>query len=461
MSLYDLIIRNGTLATAGGAVDADLAIVDGRIVAIAPELAGAARTTIDAAGLHVLPGVIDAHVHFNEPGRADWEGIACGTRALAAGGTTAFFDMPLNAHPPTLDAASFDMKLAAMRASALVDFALWGGLTPDNLDQLDELAARGVIGFKAFMSNSGIDDFRAADDLTLYEGMRRAARLGRIVAVHAESDALTGALARRAVAQGRVSARDYLESRPVLAELEAITRAILFAGDTGCALHIVHVSSGRGVALVAEARARGVDVSCETCAHYLALTGDDLERLGAVAKCAPPLRAADEQAALWQQLLDGSLPMVTSDHSPSPPALKGLANGQAETTQDFFSAWGGISGCQSLLAVLLSEGYTRRRLPLATIVSATSHYVARRFGLAPHKGQLAVGADADLALVDLVQPYVLRADDLFYRHRHSPYVGRSFCGRVRQTLLRGTPVFQDGRIVATTPAGRLLVPSGV
>jgi allantoinase len=138
-----------------------------------------------------------------------------------------------------------------------------------------------------------------------------------------------------------------------------------------------------------------------------------------------------------------------------------LANGQAETTQDFFSAWGGISGCQSLLAVLLSEGYTRRRLPLATIVSATSHYVAQRFGLAPHKGQLAVGADADLALVDLVQPYVLRADDLFYRHRHSPYVGRSFCGRVRQTLLSGTPVFQDGRIVATTPAGRLLAPSGV
>ncbi|HNP72629.1 MAG TPA: amidohydrolase family protein, partial [Kouleothrix sp.] len=250
--------------------------------------------------------------------------------------------------------------------------------------------------------------------------------------------------------EGRVGVRDYLASRPVVAELEAIGRAILYAGETGCALHIVHVSSGRGVALVAEARARGVDVSCETCAHYLALTDEDAERIGALAKCAPPLRGRDEQAALWQQLLDGTLPMVTSDHSPAPASMK--------TGDDFFKIWGGISGCQSLLAVLLTEGHARRRLPLATVAASTAGYVAQRFGLAPRKGRIAEGADADLALVDMRQRYRLDAADLQYRHRHSPYVGREFHGRVVRTLLRGATIFRDGRAVAAKPAGQLLTP---
>jgi allantoinase len=467
--MYDLIIRNGTLVTTSTVQQADVAISDEQIAAVGPEITGTSRAEIDAAGLHVFPGVIDAHVHFNEPGRAEWEGFATGTRALAAGGATAFFEMPLNAHPPTLDAASFDAKLAAARAASLVDFALWGGLTPDNLENLDELAERGAIGFKAFMSNSGIDDFRAADDLTLYEGMARAAKLGRIVAVHAESDQITDGLSRRAVAEGRVSARDYLQSRPVVAELEAIARAILFAEETGCALHVVHVSTGRGVALVAAARARGVDVSCETCPHYLALTEDDLETLGAVAKCAPPLRPASEQAALWQHLLDGTLPLVASDHSPSPPEMKGLAptNDQRPMTNDegflvvgrpsFFEVWGGISGCQSTLQLLLAEGYARRKLPLRTIAAVTSEFVARRFELAPQKGRVAVGADADLVLVDLDRAFTLRAEDLLYRHRHSPYIGRALRGRITRTILRGSTVFLDGRVVSE-PIGRLITP---
>ncbi len=198
MSLYDMLVRKGTLVTTSGIVQADIGIEDGRLVAVAPGLKGDGREEIDAAGLHIFPGSIDAHVHFNEPGRTHWEGFASGTEALAAGGATSFFDMPLNAHPPTLDAASFDLKVQAAQASALVDFGLWGGLVPGNLDRLDELAERGVIGFKAFMSNSGIDDFQAVDDLTLYEGMARAAKLGRIVAVHAENDTITSALAQRA-----------------------------------------------------------------------------------------------------------------------------------------------------------------------------------------------------------------------------------------------------------------------
>ncbi|HZR43493.1 MAG TPA: amidohydrolase family protein, partial [Ktedonobacteraceae bacterium] len=268
MSLYDLIVRNGTLVMPASLSSADLAVADGRIVAIGQQLAGTSKEEIAADDLHIFPGVIDAHVHFNEPGRTEWEGFATGTRALAAGGTTTFFDMPLNAHPPTLDAASFDLKLAAARASSLADFALWGGLVPGNLDSLDELAARGVIGFKAFMSNSGISDFSSVDDLTLYEGMARAARLGRIVALHAENDQITGALAQRALAQGRKGIRDYLASRPVIAELEAIERAITFAAETSCALHIVHVSCGRGIQLIKAAQERGINVSCETCPHY-------------------------------------------------------------------------------------------------------------------------------------------------------------------------------------------------
>ena len=478
MALYDLIIRNGTLVADDGVAPADIAIADQQIAAIGPALEGTSAAEIDATGLQIFPGLIDAHVHFNEPGRTEWEGFVSGTRALAAGGATAFFDMPLNAHPPTLDVASFDQKLAAAQPAALVDFGLWGGLTPQNLDRLDELAERGVIGFKAFMSNSGIDDFQAADDSTLYDGMACAARLGRIVAVHAENDQITGRLARRAIAEGRTGARDYLRSRPAVAELEAISRAILFAGETGCKLHIVHVSTGRGVSRVAEARARGVDVSCETCPHYLVLDEDDLAELGAVAKCAPPLRPTDEQAQLWQHLLAGTLPMVASDHSPSPPSMKGISDKEtgrqgdeerrrlreAETqnselkTQNFFKVWGGISGCQSTLQLLLTDGYARRGLPLETIAAVTSEFVARRFGLAPRKGRLAVGADADLALVDLGHSATLHPSDLLYRHRISPYVGRTLRGRIARTLVRGTTVYLDGRIVSP-PIGRLLTPA--
>src|SRR6266516_5201513 len=186
MSLYDLIVRNGTLVTPEGVSPSDLAIYGRQIVAIAPDLVGKGREEIDARGMHLFPGIIDAHVHFNEPGRTHWEGFATGTRALAAGGTTSFFDMPLNSSPPTLDAASFDLKCRAAQAHALVDFALWGGIVPGNREQLDELAGRGVIVYKAFMSNSGIEDFASVDDVTLYEGMQRASRLGRIVALHAE-----------------------------------------------------------------------------------------------------------------------------------------------------------------------------------------------------------------------------------------------------------------------------------
>ena len=426
---FDALIRGAVVAGTGAPTRLDIGVVDGLIAAIGPELAGPATEEIDAAGLYLLPGVIDGHVHMNEPGRADWEGFQTGTRALAAGGATAAIDMPLNAHPPTVTGVAFDEKRRCVERSALVDIALWGGLVPGGIDAMDELADRGVVGFKAFMCSSGMDDFPGVDDLTLYEGMCRAASLGLPVAVHAESEAITAGLAQRARAEGRTAIRDFLSSRPAVAELQAIARAIELTHESGCSTHVVHVSTGRGVALVAAARERGVDVTCETCPHYLVLTDEDAEALGHVAKCAPPLRPREESEALWHALADGTLPMVASDHSPAPWALK--------SGDDAFAAWGGISGAQTMLPLLLSEGAGARGLSLELIAAATSGYVARRFRLAG-KGSVEPGADADLVLVDLGVSERLSADDLQYRHRHSPFLGRN-ARRARGAHTRARP----------------------
>ena len=438
MSNFDVIIRGAHVVTAEKVARADIGLAGEKIAAIEQEISGQAREIIDASGLHVFPGLIDAHVHFNEPGRADWEGIATGSNAVAAGGGTLFFDMPLNAHPPTLDAASFELKRAAAAQSSRVDFALWGGLTPANLDRMEELADSGVIGFKAFMCNSGIDDFLFADEATLRAGMKRAAALNLPVAVHAESEAMTSRLARGS------TARDFMEARPIEAELEAISRALELAGETGCSLHVVHVSCAAGVRLISEARARGVDATCETCPHYLVLTDEDVERLGPIAKCAPPLRSAREQEALWLELLAGRILTVGSDHSPSPPAMKEGA--------DFFQVWGGISGAQHLLPLLLS-----READLSLLARVTSANVARRFQLPSAKGKLAVGGDADLALVKLGDDVEIKAGELFYRHRQSPYVGRRVRASVQRTILRGQTIYQAGRIMGE-PKGRLVRP---
>lgn len=448
MSTYDLIVRGGTIVLPDGMQAVDLAVADGMIAAIEPDLEGPATEEVDANDLHVLPGAIDAHAHFNEPGRTHWEGFTTGSRALAAGGMTAFIEMPLNAYPPTNDAQSFDEKLALTQASSVVDFAFYGGLVPGNLEHLEELAERGVSGFKAFMSTTGTIDFQPADDLTLYEGMAKAAELGLPVLVHAENKGITDELGRQKVGTLRTTMRDYLDSRPVVAELEAIQRAILFSEETGCSLHVVHVSTGRGVALVAAARERGVDVTCETCAHYLVLTEEDAEALGAVAKCAPPLRPQGDLESLWEQIQEGNIEFITSDHSPCPPDMK--------AGDDMFRAWGGIAGCQSLLNVMLDEGHLGRGLALGEIAALLSGNVADRFGFS-EKSRLEVGADADLTLVDLEAFSTLHREDLEYRHKMSPYVGRAFTGKVVRTVVRGTTVFHEGAF-ASEPVGKLIRP---
>lgn len=461
MSDFDFIVRNGSVITPEGVGVMDVAMAEGRIAASGKNLSGSARAEMDAAGMHLFPGVIDSHVHFNEPGRTEWEGIATGSQALAAGGGTLFFDMPLNAHPPTCDVASFDLKAAAAGAQSLTDFALWGGLVPENLEQLERLAERGVIGFKAFMSNSGIEDFSRADHATLRKGMKRVASVGRLVAVHAESESMTQKLSGEKIMRGQTSIHDYLSSRPIEAELEAIRNAIDIAGDVRCKLHVVHVSSAEGVAIIAEAKKRGADVSCETCPHYLVLTENDVLKLGAVAKCAPPLRPARERDALWERVLAGEVMTIGSDHSPSPPEMKKDTN--------FFKVWGGISGVQHLLPLMAGSPEARERLgaqageptppskALSFVSQLTSFNVAERFGLPKNKGRIEVGADADLALVDFREKTVVRAEELFYRHKQSPYLGRTLTGRVVQTILRGQTIFKRGQITGRR-RGQLVKP---
>lgn len=430
----DLLVRSGTVVTGSGVAVADIAVSEGRITEVGPHLDATAAEVIDARGLHVFPGGVDSHVHFNEPGRTQWETIANGSAALAAGGFTSFVDMPLNSLPVTTSAAAFDAKLAAMERSSRVDFGLWGGLVPGNLDQLRPMVERGAAGFKAFMCPSGIDEFPACDEQVLREGMERIAQLGSILLVHAEDPNLL-------TDPGGPTPRDFLRARPAEAEVRAIERAIELAQKTRCALHVVHVSTARGAELIHDARAAGAHVTGETCPHYLLYTEADLERMGGQAKCAPPFRTEADRDALWRMLADGRLPMVVSDHSPSTRDLKQAA--------DFSQVWGGISGCQSTRQLLLAED----RLGVAVIAAATATNVARRFGLA-RKGEIAPGFDADLWLVDLSWHGAVRAEDLLYRNPFSAHEGRPIRGRTVHTLVRGRAV-RPGE----TPAGRF-IPGG-
>jgi allantoinase len=444
---YDLLIRGATLVGAHATHQKNIAITGGKIAAIGEDINGPARMTMDAENKFILPGYIDAHVHLNEPGREHWEGFVTGSAALAAGGCTCFVDMPLNS-TPVIDAATFGAKAAALEKHSRLDGALWGALTPLNLDTMKELAGCGVVGFKAFMSNSGMTDFPHSDYATLREGMKRAAALRLPVAVHAESDALTSRLAQEAQARGATGIRDYLDSRPIEAELEAIGVALGLAREAGCSLHVVHVSSAAGLQMIAQARGSGLSVTAETCPHYLLFDESDVFRLGASAKCAPPLRSAAEKERLWEALQTGWVDTIGSDHSPAPPDMKTSAN--------FFKVWGGIAGAQHNFPLFFEEAVLRRKLDPSLVVRLTALQVAERFRL-PNKGDLRVGWDADLVLLDPDSPHEISADDLLTRHQVSAYAGRSTSVRVAATIAGGQivhgphAVARPARILRPTP----------
>lgn len=422
MADADFIIRGAQVCLPDRTEITDVAVADGRICAVGRDVT--VEEEVDAAGLFLLPGAIDAHVHYNEPGRADWEGWSTGSLASAAGGASCVAEMPLNASPPTLDAASFEAKRLVAAEKSAVDFALWGGLTPKNLDRLEELAACGVIGFKAFMSSSGMDDFLRSDAKTLRDGMARAAALGLPVAVHAEDEEIVAAGAALAQDEGRTGMGDYLHSRPITAEVAAIRLACELAGETGCRLHVVHVSSGEGLTAIGEARSRGVDVSAETCPHYLLFNEDDAVRIGVDAKCAPPLRREAVRADLLMRLRAGEVDTLGTDHSPCPPAMK--------EGGDFFQVWGGIAGAGQFLPALCAADVAP---PLIALL--TARRVASRFGLADRKGAIAEGLDADLVLVDLNEAWTCQAESLVTRHKSSLYTGCRFPATVRRVWVRG------------------------
>lgn len=406
MSDFDLIIRGGSVVLPGGERLLDVGVKDGRIAALEPAVFGSTAADLDATGFHLLPGIVDAGVRLGGDGGP--ESIREGTAALAAGGVGTCLE--LTEGPGVRDRASFEARRAAGEAHSRVDFALWGALTADNLGELESLAECGVIGFHADMAGPG-----AIDDGALLEGMCRASELKQIVSVRAESGAITAHFARAAAAAGRVGMRDYFDSHPVIAELEAVQRAILLAWEADCAVHFPQVSTGRAVELIAGAKAQGLNVSCSTSPHYLLLSEEDAERLGDAARCVPPLRGRAEVDALWARLAAGEIDFLVSGDG---PAGAGIAGGQ--------SAWG------LLLGEALGE---ERPIPLARLADLLATSAARRFRIHPRKGELAIGADADLAILNL------RAEET---GGTDLYAGRKRSGRVLRTLRRGKSVYNGG-----------------
>ena len=434
----DLVIRGGTVILPTGQRPADIAVTNGTISAIGSEVRDGGET-IDARGLVVLPGVVDPHVHFNEPGRESWEGWEAGTRGAARGGVTTVLEMPLNAHPPTTTATAFDDKVAIASKKAIVDFGLWGGLVPENLADLESLHQRGVIGFKAFMSHSGIDDFHRVPEGILAIGLKITARLNALVGVHAESQEVID----RSSSEQSPERLSWCRARPPQAEVKAIRRLLVCmrGAGKGVRAHVVHVSCAEGLAEVDAARSKGVAITAETCPHYLAFTDDDFERIGPALKCAPPIRDAATREALWTELLAGRVDLIGSDHSPCPAADK------QKGEEDIWQAWGGVAGIQATLPVLMTDGVHARGLSFERVAHLTSTAPAQLFGLYPRKGAIAVGADADFAIVDPEQEWALEANELETRSGVSAYLGRKFRGRVIRTIVRGKTVYVDGEVV--------------
>ncbi len=446
----DLIIRNGQAVLPSGIAHADIAVRDGRIAAIfnpSTETFGDTKLEIDAQGKFILPGVVDAHVHFNDPGLPEREDMATGTAAAAAGGTTTVVDMPLSGKPVVTSLESLELKKRAAQERSRVDYALWGGLVNDNVAGMEAMSKAGAIAFKAFTCFAG-DDFPWATPEALFRGMKEAARLGLPIGVHCEDQALTASFEAEARRDGRVSVRSFLDAHSPLTE-ELATDAVLgMAKATGARVHICHATLPQIVDRVVRARNEGVGATVETCPHYLLFAEEDLERLGGVLKCTPPVRTRTDVERMWERVFDGSIDLIGSDHSPSTLSQKSPGGGS------FWDAWGGVQGVQTMLPALFSEGVLKRGLPLTRLVELLSTNPARLFGLYPRKGAIRVGSDADLVLFDPDRKWTVTPETLHHRNKHTPYRGMTFTGSVTLTLSRGAVVFEDGRVIGEQGRGR-------
>jgi allantoinase len=431
------VIRSDRVVLPDGVRPATLVVAAGRIAAVLAY--DAPVDALDVTGLVVSPGVVDSHVHINEPGRTHWEGFASATRAAAAGGVTSLVDMPLNSIPATTTLPALRAKQAVARDQVWVDVAFWGGITSEDTREVPAMAAAGVCGFKVFLVPSGVDEFCCVGPAGLRSALAAAARVDLPVVVHAEAP---GPLERAPSAGGPVYA-DYVASRPPEAEVEAVLDLLDAVRATGGRAHVLHVSAADCLPLLAAARREGLAVSAETCPHYLSLAAEEVPDGRTAAKCAPPVRGAANRELLWAGLAMGSLDCVVSDHSPSPPELKSPGAG------DFAAAWGGIAGLQTALPVVWTQARARGHglLDLARWQSAAPAELAGLVG----KGSLAVGNDADLVVWDPDATFVVDAERLLHRHKLSAWDGARLHGVVHSTWVRGRRVDVDG-----APHGSLL-----
>lgn len=437
------IFRSRRVVTPEGVRPAALHIHDGMIRRVAAwDDVPRAVAVEDVGDLVLMPGLVDTHVHMNEPGRTEWEGFETATRAAAAGGVTTLLDMPLNSVPATTSVSGLEAKRLAARGKCAVDVGFIGGVVPGNAHEVAHLRAAGVLAFKCFLVDSGVDEFPGVHEEDLREAFPVLATLGVPLMVHAEHPAHIVTPPR----DGSTSYAAYLASRPPAAERAAIEMLVRLVEWCRVPVHIVHLSSAEGIAVVRGARARGLPITAETCPHYLTFAAEEIPDGATAYKCAPPIRSAVEREALWQGLLRGDIDMVVSDHSPAPPALK-------DGGGDFFSAWGGIASLQLGLSAMWTAAATRG-VGLVELTSWMAAGPATLVGLERRKGHIAAGRDADLVVWDPGASAVVDPAQLQHRHPVTPYAGHRLRGAVRATYLRGRLAYRDGGF--TVPRGELL-----
>ena len=446
----NLIVRGRRVVTPEGERPAAVHVRDGVITAVSGfDDIPAACAVHEAGDSVVMPGLVDTHVHINEPGRTEWEGFATATRAAAAGGVTTLIEMPLNSIPPTTSVAGLGQKIAATANQLWVDVGFWGGVVPGNLSELQPLWQGGVFGFKCFLVPSGVVEFREVCESDLRAALPELAALGAPLLVHSELPGpIEEAVAERSKNAPPNSYSTWLASRPRNSEDEAIALLLRLAEEFRAHIHIVHLSSSNSIDQLRKARKRGFRFSVETCPHYLTFVSDEIADGATQFKCAPPIRERENREKLWTALREGTIDFIVSDHSPCPPAMKLLEEG------DFLRAWGGISSLQIGLPTVWTQARSRS-YALTQVTEWMCRGPARFAGLEKRKGAIAVGCDADLVIWNPDAKFGVDPSRLHHRHNLTPYTGRELFGVVETTFLRGQKIFDSGAFL-TPPAGRVL-----